>query len=64
MPNHALQQIGWQGESVNNENWQEIIRVRLEQADWNAVIADVRPFVELPQELNMLTRETLLGLLS
>ncbi|MCJ7703101.1 MAG: hypothetical protein MUO62_16080 [Anaerolineales bacterium] len=64
MLNHALQQTGWGGDRVEYENWREIVKARLEQADWKAVIADVRPFVTLPQELDMLTRDTLLGFLS
>lgn len=64
MLNHALKQTGWQGERVQAENWREIVRSRLVRANWRAVSADVRPFVEMPHELNMLTRDTLVGLLS
>lgn len=64
MLNHALQQTGWEGKWVQGENWREIVRTRLKQADWQAVVDDVSPFVEMPHELKMLTRDTIIGLLS
>jgi hypothetical protein len=31
--------------------------------DWERVVADVAPFLERPEEIDLLTRENVLGLL-
>lgn len=63
MLNNALQQTGWNRDLLNQNTWRDSIRDYLEKANWDDVIADVRPFVESPQELAMLNKESLLSLL-
>jgi predicted nucleotidyltransferase component of viral defense system len=63
MLNNALQQTGWTGDSLKQNTWRGDIRDHLENADWDEVLADARPFVESPQELAMLNRDSLLELL-
>jgi hypothetical protein len=40
-----------------------LVRVRLESLDMEAIAADVRPFLERPQDAALLTRDNLVGLL-
>ena len=43
--------------------WRSLVRDRLERSDIGAILADVGPFLERPQDAALLTRENLLGLL-
>ena len=43
--------------------WRALVRDRLERSDIGAILADVGPFLERPQDAALLTRENLLGLL-
>lgn len=54
---NALQQTGWDGEIPGEENWRRILCQRLEGIDWQKSIADVRPFLERVDELDLLTGE-------
>jgi predicted nucleotidyltransferase component of viral defense system len=56
---NALLQTNWQGELPDPENWRGLIFNRLRILDWNAALADVRPFLERPDELDLLTLENL-----
>jgi hypothetical protein len=53
--NNALAQTGWQGGTLTEANWRELVREHLRLLDWNAILADVRPFVEPGFDLNLLT---------
>jgi len=53
--NHALAQTSWQGGTLTEANWRELVRERLRLLDWNAILADVRPFVEPGFDLSLLT---------
>ena len=55
--NHALQQTGWQGAHLNDDNWREVARERLQALDWRQVMNDVRPFLEPGADPGLLTRE-------
>jgi hypothetical protein len=55
--NEALRQTHWPGPEVTGENWLRLIAERLEGIDWPGAIDDVRPFVERPSELALLSRE-------
>ena len=44
-------------------NWSQRVRARIVAADADAIIADVRPFLERPKDATLLTRENLLALL-
>lgn len=43
--------------------WRSLVRDRLERSDIGAILADVGPFLERPQDAALLTRENLQGLL-
>ncbi len=57
--NNALAQTHWAGGTLNEGNWKEQVRARLEKLNWNRVVDDVRPFVEPGFDLNLLTLENL-----
>lgn len=61
--NNAMSQTGWEGPTVTADNWRGRISRRLDAFDWTRVIADVRPFLERQQDLQLLTREALQALL-
>jgi hypothetical protein len=60
---NALRQTGWSGPGLTSDNWKAILAERLEQVDWRAAQADVLPFLERPEEADLLEKEALLGLL-
>ena len=59
MLNHALAQSDWDGPEIDRDSWRVILQQRVHALDWARVIGDVRPFVESPTSLEMLTRENL-----
>lgn len=61
--NNALRQSGWTEAPLTLTTWRAAVRRRLENADWRAAAADVRPFLERPSELALLTPENLGALL-
>lgn len=61
--NAALEQTGWKGLVITADNWRRIIAEKLAAIDWTKGLDDVRPFIERPGELGMLTRENVLKLL-
>ena len=62
--NNALIQTRWNGVTLNQENWREAIYNRLRSIQWEQALDDVRPFLEKPEEMALLTRENVLGLLA
>ena len=62
--NNALQQTGWSGAELTEENWRNHIADRITQLDWNKVIADVKPFIEKQSDIRMLTAQNLVKLLN
>ena len=62
--NSALRQTGWAGEALHPENWRATIRRRLDALAWDRVAADVRPFLEREADVELLTRENAVRLLS
>ncbi len=60
MLNNALQQTGWSGAPLTEETWRPAVRARLHGAEWEQVVADVRPFLAPGASLELLTRENLL----
>jgi hypothetical protein len=62
--NNALQQTGWSKGSLTERNWREVVSDRLQTFDWEVVLADVSPFLEIEDEATLLTCETLLDLLN
>ncbi len=63
MLNNALVQTGWLGPGLTGESWRSQVLKRLDQLNWKDALADVRPFLERPQELELLTRENFSRLL-
>ncbi len=59
----GLVQTGWSGEKPTADNWRELVAARLENVRWNRAVEDVRPFLERPGELSLLTKENCLRLL-
>jgi hypothetical protein len=53
--NNALAQSNWNGGELTGENWKEQIGLHLDKLNWNAIVNDVRPFVEPGFDLNLLT---------
>lgn len=62
--NNALQQSGWKDERLTEDSWRAAVLERLRQADWQRVVADVRPFLEVPSEVDLLAEANLLALLN
>ncbi len=61
--NNALQQTGWTGPVLDENSWRDAVRKRLESADWQTALNDVRPFLASPAELSFLTYDHLIQLL-
>lgn len=57
--NNALDQTGWSRGALTEDDWRGAIRERLEELDWTRIVADVRPFLESPSDVSLLTRENL-----
>lgn len=58
----ALDQTQGAGTS-DAQAWRSLVRARLESLDMTAVMDDVRPFLERPQDAALLTRDNLIGLI-
>lgn len=63
MLNNALMQTGWKDAPLTESTWRNAVRQRLLNLKWERIIEDVRPFLEPTIDLNLLTRDNLLGLL-
>ncbi len=61
--NNALSQTDWQGPTITKTNWRDILRQRVEELEWRNVRADVAPFLERAEEMDLLTRENLIRVL-
>jgi hypothetical protein len=61
---NALVQTGWSGPVPNENNWRNILAARLSDVDWKQVEADVRPFLEGAEGVDLLTQENFEKLLS
>jgi hypothetical protein len=60
---NALEQTGWQSPIPAADNWRKLLYERLKTLDWKAALSDVRPFLERPGEIDLLTIENLRNLL-
>lgn len=61
--NNALQQTDWRKGPLTEDNWRQMVRDRLQTFDWEAIVADVSPFLEIEDEATLLTRKSVLHLL-
>ena len=59
----ALRQTRWPGPQLTKDNWRSVIARKLGRLDWKKAVADVRPFLERPAELDQMTKENILLLL-
>lgn len=64
MLNNALQQTGWEGPPLQDHTWRDAVRRRLQEAPWDRVVQDVRPFLEPPADPSILTCANLTQVLS
>ena len=60
--NAALRQTGWSGAEMTPASWRRAVAERLELLDWNRATSDVRPFLERPEDVDLVDRETALRL--
>jgi predicted nucleotidyltransferase component of viral defense system len=60
---NALKQTKWRGPEVAMTNWPLLIAERIRTIDWKRAVEDVRPFIERSRDLDLMTKENVLGLL-
>ncbi len=60
---NALKQTGWKGEPPRSSNWRTLVRRKLDQVDWQRAIDDVAPFLERPQDRDLISADTFRKLL-
>ena len=61
--NNALKQTNWTAEYPTEQTWRRIVSHRIGQLPWDCVVADVRPFVEPGDDIDLLSRDNVLRLL-
>lgn len=61
--NHALSQTGWSGPGLTTDNWNQIVREKIESVSLEQAVDDVRPFLANQREAELLTKENILQLL-
>ncbi|MBN2399080.1 MAG: nucleotidyl transferase AbiEii/AbiGii toxin family protein [Candidatus Aminicenantes bacterium] len=61
--NNALRQTEWPGPEMTVNNWKKEIAARLHVLDWPKAVADVSPFIERSQDLELITLPNLEKLL-
>jgi len=60
---NALTQTQWHGAQVTAETWQTVIELRLREVSFAEIVADVIPFLESPEERELLTLPIVLAAL-
>jgi predicted nucleotidyltransferase component of viral defense system len=63
MLNNALAQTDWTGPTLTVTNWRSITLARIESFSWDQLISDVQPFLQVQQEIELLTKDNLIKLL-
>jgi len=53
--NNVLQQMGWTGPHLTEQNWRAVLSDRLQRLNWDRVIDDVRPLLEPGANPDLLT---------
>ncbi|MDY0004813.1 MAG: nucleotidyl transferase AbiEii/AbiGii toxin family protein [Polyangia bacterium] len=61
--NSALAQTEWEGPDVRPGNWRGLLAEKVAEVDFARALEDVRPFLEVRSEVDMLTKDNLLRLL-
>ncbi len=62
--NNALKQTCWKGPEVDQNNWRDIISLRVKEIDWKKAKEDTVPFLEREAEKYLLTKDNCLNLLN
>jgi hypothetical protein len=62
--NNALRQTAWDGPPLTEKTWRKVVAERLESVNWQQAKADVAPFLERSQEVDMLAPATFASLLA
>lgn len=57
--NNALAQTGWTRGILTADDWRGAVSDRLKELDWTRIVADVRPFLESPSDVSLLSQENL-----
>ena len=63
MLNNALAQTDWTGPTITVANWRSTTLTRIESFSWDQLISDVQPFLQVQQEIELLTKDNLIKLL-
>ncbi|MGB3219823.1 MAG: nucleotidyl transferase AbiEii/AbiGii toxin family protein, partial [Anaerolineae bacterium] len=58
--NNALRQTGWPGPEMTRETWRPVLADQLRRLNWDHVVDDVRPLLDLGADLELLTLENML----
>jgi hypothetical protein len=61
--NNALLQTGWKGPVLTDVNWKNEVRRHLDHVEWKRAENDVRPFLERPDDVALVSAETFDSLL-
>ena len=61
--NNALDQTGYKGQRPTEINWRDCLHVIVEKADWAKVYRDVESFLENVPDMDIFTKENVLGLI-
>ena len=61
--NNALNQTEWAGPMPTVKNWREVVRSKVESISFEQALDDVRPFLGAGEDIDLLTKDNLLGLL-
>ena len=62
--NAALRQSDWEGDELTPRSWTDPVAERLQALNWERTLADVRPFLEEQDDIDLITRDNALRLLA
>lgn len=62
--NAALRQTGWRGPEMSPHTWRRSLAERMDAMDWDRAVTDLRPFLARKEDIEMVSREDLLRLLT
>ncbi len=62
--NAALRQSAWEGDELTPRSWTGPVAERLQALNWERTLADVRPFLEEQDDIDLITRDNALRLLA
>ncbi len=61
---NALRQTGWAGSEMTEESWRPVLADHLQRLNWDRVVDDVRPLLDTGADLDLLTPENMLQVVS